>query len=242
MRVETDSEQRAKAGLSFCLEFYKILMGTFLTAFVPRNCGESICTVTENINDEEVFHRLVISFNAFSFLTFLAFYYAEVSRENWAIEYLDIDPDKPNNNLDEEIENYPAIKDKMLKLNKNYLNSTKFCTALQVINIGLSTADIGSHWAGAATVTPLLSSILLIFMKLYASYNVAKASLHEERAFSAYLSIPRTFNTIDEDYRVVDADTVCEDLEEQKVIEHSEAENVVDNIQIEMIETNDKEK
>ena len=102
--------------------------------------------------------------------------------------------------------------------------------------------DIASHWAGAATVTPLLSSILLIFMKLYASFVVANASIKDERVFSAYLSIPKTFNTIDEDYRSIDADTICEDIEDQKVIELDEQEKVLENIQIEITEENREDK
>ena len=242
MRVDQDDKQRMKAVISFGLEFYKILMGTFLTAFIPRECKEGVCSLTDNIYDDELYHRVAISLNAFSFLVFLAFYYAEISRENWAIEYLDIDPTKPNDHLDDEIEKYPDIKKRMRELNTKYLTTTKFCTGLQVVNIGVSIGDIASHWAGAATVTPLLSSILLIFMKLYASFTVANASIKDERVFSAYLSIPKTFNTIDEDYRSIDADTVCEDIEEQKVIELDEVEGAIENIQVEITEENREDK
>ena len=231
MRVDQDNKQRINAVISFGLEFYKILMGTFLTAFIPRECEKGVCSLTDNIYDEELYHRVAISLNAFSFLVFLAFYYAEISRENWAIQYLDIDPDKPNNNLDEEIEDYPEIKKRMKQLNKKYLVTTKFCTGLQVVNIGVSIGDIGSHWAGAATITPLLSSILLIFMKLYASFIVANASIKDERVFSAYLSVPKTFNTIDEDYKLPEIKPNCQDPEEQKVFEVSE---INENIQIEL--------
>ena len=73
-------------------------------------------------------------------------------------------------------------------------------------------------------------------MKLYASYTVANASIHDERVFSAYLSIPKTFNTIDEDYRKIDEDTICEDVEEPKVEELSEVEAVTENIQVEIVD------
>ena len=88
----------------------------------------------------------------------------------------------------------PTFFEVARELNIKYLSTTKFCTGLQLVNIGVSIGDIASHWAGAATVTPLLSSILLIFMKLYASFTVANASIKDERVFSAYLSIPKTFN------------------------------------------------
>lgn len=221
MRIDADNKQRIKAALAFGLEFYKVLMGTFLTAFVPRVCDDSVCTVSQNIYDDELFHRIAISFNAFSFLTFLAFYYSEIRREEWCIKYLDIDPDKANENLDDEIEDYPEFKQAMIKLNTSYANSTKFCGAVQVVNIGLSLADISSHWAGGATLTPLLSYILLIFMKLFQAHSVSSIAVKDERAFSAYLMGPKTYNTIDEDHKkvedvtneVVDSETKVEEID-----------------------------
>ena len=70
MRVDQDDKQRMKAVISFVLEFYKILMGTFLTAFIPRECENGVCSITDNIYDDEVFHRVAISLNAFSFWYF----------------------------------------------------------------------------------------------------------------------------------------------------------------------------
>lgn len=221
MRVDADNKQRIKAAMAFGLEFYKVLMGTFLTAFVPRVCDDSVCTVSQNIYDEELFHRIAISFNAFSFLTFLAFYYTEIRREEWCIKYLDIDPDKANENLDDEIEEYPQFKEGMAKLNKSYANSTKFCGAVQLVNIGLSLGDISSHWAGGATLTPLLSYILLIFMKLTQAYNVSSIAVKDERAFSAYLTGPKTYNTIDEDHKLP-KDVTNEIIDEPAKVEEVE--------------------
>jgi hypothetical protein len=221
MRIDADNKQRIKAALAFGLEFYKVLMGTFLTAFVPRVCDDSVCTVSQNIYDDELFHRIAISFNAFSFLTFLAFYYSEIRREEWCIKYLDIDPDKANENLDDEIEDYPEFKQAMIKLNTSYANSTKFCGAVQVVNIGLSLADISSHWAGGATLTPLLSYILLIFMKLFQAHSVSSIAVKDERAFSAYLMGPKTYNTIDEDHKKVE-DVTNEVIDEPVKVEELE--------------------
>tara|TARA_Y100000287_G_C14230067_1_gene361322 strand:+ start:1852 stop:2526 length:675 start_codon:yes stop_codon:yes gene_type:complete len=222
MRVDADNKQRIKAALAFGLEFYKVLMGTFLTAFVPRVCDDSVCTVSQNIYDDELFHRIAISFNAFSFLTFLAFYYTEIRREEWCIQYLDIDPDKANENLDDEIEQYPELKEGMAKLNKSYADSTKFCGAVQLVNIGLSLGDISSHWAGGATLTPLLSYILLIFMKLSQAYNVSSIAVKDERAFSAFITGPKTYNTIDEDHRRVE-------ITEEEPSKVEEVEVIIEN-------------
>ena len=110
MKVNIDTMQRIKGGGIFMLEFYKILMGTFLTIFVPRDCGSRVCTLTDNYKDDEIFHRCVFILNCVSFFTVMVLYYSEIKRENWCITYLDIDENKSLENLDTEIERYPEIK------------------------------------------------------------------------------------------------------------------------------------
>ena len=41
-------------------------------------------------------------------------------------------------------------------------------------------------------------------MKLYSSWTVGALSIKNERANSAYMKEPKTYNTIDEDYRIQD--------------------------------------
>ena len=91
MKVNIDTMQRIKGGGIFMLEFYKILMGTFLTIFVPRDCGDRVCTLTDNYKDDEIFHRFVFGFNSVCFFIVMILYYTEIKRENWCITYLDID-------------------------------------------------------------------------------------------------------------------------------------------------------
>jgi len=200
MRLNTDNKQRLKSLLTFFLEFYKILMGAYLVVFVPRLCDESVCSMNDNIYNDDTFHRVALGFNSFCFILFLNLYRVELQRENWCIKYLDIDDDKAIENLDDEIEEYPEIKKQMALLNKSYKNAVTLCGGSAILNTGISLYDLSTHWAGTPSLTPLLSSILLIFMKIYGSYFVASSSLVGERAYSAYMSGPKTYNAIDEDY------------------------------------------
>tara|TARA_Y100000389_G_scaffold139087_2_gene136823 strand:+ start:791 stop:1447 length:657 start_codon:yes stop_codon:yes gene_type:complete len=201
MKVNIDTMQRIKGGGIFMLEFYKILMGTFLTIFVPRDCGSRVCTLTDNYKDDEIFHRCVFILNCVSFFTVMVLYYSEIKRENWCITYLDIDENKSLENLDTEIERYPEIKKNMTKLNKQYRNAAYICIGMQFVNIVLSCVDILSNHAGNASLTPMISYIMLIMMKLYNSYFISLSSIKKERAFSAYLKGPKTYNAIDLDHR-----------------------------------------
>ena len=132
---------------------------------------------------------------------FANLYSIELKRENWCIKYLDIDPNKPNNNLDTEIEEYPEYKKNMLQINKKYKNNSLICIVLQGVNITLSVVYIAHHWAGTIALAPLISYIILVISKLYNTFFISNASIKEERAYSAYLTISKTYNTIDEEHK-----------------------------------------
>jgi len=194
--MDADTKQRIQSGLIFLLEFYKVLMGTLLIIFVPQRCGDDrhLCTVGES----ETTYLVV---NGISCLMMLQLYYTELRRENWCIKYLDIDPTVPNNNLDTEIEQYPKYKERMLAINTSYRRRAVVCTITQVANILMSSAYIGFRWAGTMSLTPLVSYVILMASKLYNTYFVSTASIKKERAFSAYLTISKTYNTIDADFK-----------------------------------------
>lgn len=201
MKVSVDNRQRLTAAGVMMLEFYKVLMGTFLVVFVPQQCGDEICGISDNISNDDMLHRIALINNLCTFIAVLIFYGIEVKRENWCIEYLDIDPDKSNNHLDDEIESYPVIKSEMASMNKLYIKALRISSGLIASNFGLSSAAIFREYAGSSTVTSLASFAILIAMKLYSAHEVGTRSVDEERAFSGYLTIARTYNTIDNDYR-----------------------------------------
>tara|TARA_B100001996_G_C18647025_1_gene587826 strand:+ start:596 stop:1354 length:759 start_codon:yes stop_codon:yes gene_type:complete len=206
MRLDVDTKQRMKGAATFMLEFYKILMGTFLTVFVPHACADGrICSFSHNLyENHDSFHQVAVGTNAACFFAFLMMYVIEVRRENWCITYLDIDPSLPIENLDTEIERdaYKPYKRRMATLNQNYQNAVLTCSVAHCTNIGVSMIDIVRNWPGMPALAPLASYIILVSMKLYNSQSIASASLSKERAFSAYLSGPKTYNTIDADYKL----------------------------------------
>ena len=42
-------------------------------------------------------------------------------------------------------------------------------------------------------------------MKLQKAKNIADSSIHDEMVYSGYLTAPKVYNTIDVDYKIVDA-------------------------------------
>ena len=82
MSVDQDIVQRIKVGGILVLQFYKVLTGTLLTLFGPQACYSEItdgseertlqiCTLTQNYENNEVYHRVTLYWNFFSFTNFL---------------------------------------------------------------------------------------------------------------------------------------------------------------------------
>ena len=202
MKISVDNQQRITTGMLMFLEFYKVMMATFLVIFVPQDCDGKVCSLSENFNNSDNIHFGALISNFITFIFVLNFYKNEIFREEWCIQYLDIDPDKPNNNLDEEIEKYPLYKQTMKSLNNDYLNSLYASSGLLLGNFALSSVAIGYNYQGPNTLTSILSFLLLLGEKLHSSYTVGIKSVEDERAFSAYMKISRTYNTIDKDYKI----------------------------------------
>ena len=201
MKLSVDSKQRVTTTCLMFLEFYKILMGTFLVIFVPQKCEGKICTIRQNFFNGNLINYVGNIFNFITFSSILILYFIEINRENWCIQHLDIDDEKSTNNLDEEIENYPEFKIKMKQLNTNYIYSIYTSIFFMLINFVISGVTIYQSYAGINSINTFLSFFMLVFIKLYNSWTVASLSIKNERANSAYMKEPKTYNTIDIDYK-----------------------------------------
>ena len=71
------------------LEFYKVTMGTFLVIFVPQQCGNDVCSLSQNFSNDAPLNRVALACNFAAFATVLGFYGVEIKRENWSIERID---------------------------------------------------------------------------------------------------------------------------------------------------------
>jgi len=205
MKVDPDTKQRIVTTFSMCLEFYKVLMGTFLVIFVPQQCNDKICSMNENFFNGTTLNSMGNISNFITFTSIGTLYFIELKRENWCIQYLDIDDEKSTNNLDTEIEAYPKYKAEMARLNTHYIRSVYAALFMMFSNFIISGVTVYQSYAGTNSITTFLSFFMLVFMKLYSSWTVGALSIKNERANSAYMKEPKTYNTIDEDYRIQDS-------------------------------------
>lgn len=198
--LDVDFVQRVKVTGLFVLQFYKIVTGTMLTLFIPQNCDGQICSITQNIENDNRYHKMALSWNAMTMMSFFIMYIFELKRENWSIRYLDIDNDKPDNALKSVIVKEKALDKRMDLLNLYYYRIVNFTIFMNMVNIGLVVKILYNDYHSQSTVSCFISFSLLILMKLYNSFSVAYQSVKNDKMMSAYMSEFISYNVLDSDY------------------------------------------
>ena len=175
--INVDTKQRIKVIGIFLLQSYKVITGTMLSIFIPQNCGGELCTLYENYNNTELYHKTLFYFNSVSLLLFLCSYVIELKREEWCVKYLDID-----------------------KVNRLYYRVLLLTTFIYSINIAMTIKMIDNKYHSSSTISCFISFTMLVIMKLYNSISVAYISISSDKMTSAYMSEFVSFNVLDSDY------------------------------------------
>jgi len=200
MKVDGDLIQRIKVCGIFFLQSYKILTGTMLSVFVPQSCGDHVCTLTENINNEDFYHRSALGMNSLTMLLFFGYYLIELRREEWSIKYLDIDNNKPDNSLKAIIITEPKLDKQMDRLNKYYYNALLITGFFYFVNVLMTIKLLKDKYHSSSTISCFMSFSLLVMMKLYNSFSTARQSVKNDKMMSAYMSEFVSYNVLDADY------------------------------------------
>jgi hypothetical protein len=195
-----DCNQKINLTISFLLQLYKVLVGSFLTVFVPQSCEGVICSMNQNIFVSSPFNVFVLAFNLFTFFSFMIMYYIELKRENKMIVYLDVNKNLPRN--DESVANQlsklPKEKlDNLYYYDKRYWQSSIGAFVTFTLNIIFSCIVIASKYLNSNSIIVLLTNILFIGSKLYTSYEVVNTS--KNIFLSSYLTRKVQFNDVDPD-------------------------------------------
>jgi hypothetical protein len=202
MKIDVDLKERLHISFLFLLQSYKVLMGSLLVVFVPQNCGEHVCSVTENLFNQDIFHNVCLFFNFSSVLLFLICYGFELKRENWCVEYLDINKNFSDNHLKTVLNTRPEFKKQINIINDRYYNSSRLTILVYSLNLILSTIYIFLKSLGLMTLTSYLSFVLLIIMKLNNAYLISNDTKKNDRLLSSYMSEYKSFNVIDKDHKL----------------------------------------
>lgn len=192
--------------LAVGMEMYRAITGSLLSIFVPQACigvqnGTDVCSISTlaRLEDETTPLRLVATtLNWATLATFLVLYTVETRRENFCVEWFDVDPSKPDDNLVREDNSMPAELRKTLDAwNRSYRLAARVTTVAVVGNV-VTSAFYVSDRSTAGTVSSVVSFTMLLVLKLVAS-NAVTGDRTGVR--SAYLSEHTSFNVIDADKR-----------------------------------------
>ncbi len=200
MKIDTDILHRFKVLGLFFLQFYKITTGTLLTIFIPQNCDNEICTLQQNYENNEVYHKFTLYWNMFTMFLFICSYMIELRREEWCIKYLDIDNNVSDNALKQIIQSEPILDKKMDRLNLYYYRSIIVTCFSYFINLLLTIKILKDNYHSSSTLSCFMSFTLLVMMKLYNSFFVSRQSVKNDKMMSAYMSEFVSYNVLDHDY------------------------------------------
>jgi hypothetical protein len=200
MKLDIDSKQRIKILVLFLLQSYKVVMGSMLLVFVPRKCGDDVCTVSQNLSTDDTFNRVALGFNFTSIFFFFLTYLIELRRENFCVHQFDINHDVGDNNLAIILKNKPKLLKSLHYHNNLYYKITASTFFVYLTNFILSDIVLyndETFWR--IGLAPYFSYILLILMKLYNCYYISSHSRLNDKALSAYITEFSSFNVIDFD-------------------------------------------
>lgn len=190
--------------LAVGMEMYRAVTGSLLSIFVPQTCGgprngTDVCSISTlaRLEDETTPLRLATtSLNWVTLATFLILYTVETRRENFCVEWFDVDPSKPDDNLVRDDEAMPPMLRKTLdRWNRNYRLAVKVTTVAVISNVVVSALYVTDR-STAGTISSVVSFTLLLVLKLVASNSVTS---DRTGVRSAYLSEHTSFNVIDAD-------------------------------------------
>lgn len=195
-----DSKQKIGIFFGFILQIYRVIVGSFLSVFVPQSCDGSLCTMSQNIMASGIYNIFVLYFNLFTFLSFCIMYYFEIKRENRMIVYLDVNNTLPSNDaaVEQQLKKIPEEKlNKLYHLDKRYWQLGVTSTVCFLLNLIFSTILVLTKYLDNNTIVVLLTNVLFIGTKLYTSYEVINTS--KNIFLSSYLTKKIQFNDVDPD-------------------------------------------
>ena len=134
------------------------------------------------------------------FFIFYIFYLLELKRESWAIKFLDIDNNKPDNGLKTIIIQEPILDKQMDRLNRLYFYGLSTTSVIYAINVLMMINVLYQDYHSMSTISCFISFTLLVQMKLYNSLSVAYQSVKNDKMMSAFMSEFVSFNVLDKDY------------------------------------------
>jgi len=195
-----DFKQKLSMSFIYIMEVYKSIMSSMLTVFVPQNCNDSMCSISENLIRTDPFGIFTLVFNFITFSIFLVLYFNEGRREIALINNLEVNQHKARDNdtVEENLKKLSSErKERLVKFDRNYMYSGIVGLVFFVLNLIFSIIHILHNFLDSQTITVFLTNVLFMITKLSDIYAIINTDKYV--FFSAYLTRKVQFNDIDPD-------------------------------------------
>lgn len=200
-----DTKERLRVGILIVIEMCRVSMGCFTSVFVTHACrprkegqGEDECSYMFAWQPETRLGKVTLALNSITCVLFLCLYAVEVYRENWLIEYLDSNDTIPTVNLSTAIPFH--LNKELSRINVLYWHTTWSTMVLFLINFAVSAKFLSKTFTTLSTLSAFAGFTILLGQKIYYAASIAYTGRSGYVAQSAFLTIPYTYNTIDEDH------------------------------------------
>jgi hypothetical protein len=180
------------------LEFYRVIISSFLILFVPQKCVDHVCSYEENMESTDSLYDCGLAFNFITMFVFLVLYTIEIKRENKLIKYLEVNKNLPLDNISvgNAIEKLSdKRKNKIWKLDYYYQIFGKCTIIFFSSNAVLSGLIIYDYYLDNKTTMTFITNILFMINKLYDIYSITNTE--KNIFYSAYMKSKMQFNDVD---------------------------------------------
>ncbi len=196
---DQDFQQKLGVSVTVLLEFYRVMIASFLILFVPQKCGDHVCTISENAETgSDHLYNAGFSFNCITLIAFMAMYFSEIKREGKLIAYLDVNPKckSDNESVGEVLQRLPTERSKTILFYDNlYQKTGYFALTCFVVNTTLSGIVIYKYYLDDKTTSTFITSVLFMITKMADVYSIVKTE--KNIFYSAYLKGKIQYNDLD---------------------------------------------
>lgn len=189
------NSQRIIIILFTAFEAYRTIISSFLTVFVPQNCGGYSCTLLQNIIPKDNLETAAISFNTFMAVYFCWLFTIERIRETVVKRYLIADKSSATDkeylmNMLSELD--PTQRQRILRLNQMYRIFAQVLLLLFFVNAGVSCVVIQKNYLNNTTATVFITNTLFMINRIHKALKITSSG--EYNIYSAYRSDNLLYN------------------------------------------------
>jgi len=199
-----DFKQRINTSLLVIIELYRVMVSSLLILFISKNCTDHICSNNEKLVINNSIYTVGIIINFITLFSFIILYIIEIKRENQLITYLEVNIEKPCDNISVGNALTHLSNDKrkiIIFFDTIYQRVGQIVIIIFIINTILSGMIIYQYYFNYQIITTYITNILFMTTKMYdICTNVATET---NIFYSAYLKSKIQYNDISDNNKII---------------------------------------